>query len=262
MTATPLTREYLDNARAGNENEPNPQVSWADVYATIAALDEARAENEELLATLHAKSGEHFMALTERDEARADAQRARAERDEARRDLAQLRNDMQAVSYEDERGHALIDAANGEDPDTSSADTLADRVEQLLAERDALKAEVAALRRELGAPGPDNHDETPLRAKLAAAESRIRDLEAEVARLTAERDSALLEAEKAWASSDAEHAEAEALGVELRAARRRLPDSGHDESCSLGLSGAERDECDCSLDVLLERIDFLLRSRQ
>ena len=63
----------------------------------------------------------------------------------------------------------------------------------------------------------------------------------------------------------AERAEArlcEAMAA-LAEARRRLPDSGHDESCSLDLADAVNDpECDCSLGVLLERIDFLARSGQ
>lgn len=48
---------------------------------------------------------------------------------------------------------------------------------------EAAEAKVAELERELGLPGPTNHDETPLRARLAEVESRALSLAAEASAL-------------------------------------------------------------------------------
>lgn len=112
--------------------------------------DEARAHAERMIAigkNFEEDARKHF------DQSCRNLQRAEA----AERDLAALRRDMQELSTEDERGHAIIDEADGEDPDTSSVDTLADRVERLVLRRDAATARAETLQAELTQMRTDLH---------------------------------------------------------------------------------------------------------
>src|SRR5262245_5590801 len=117
------------------ESREEPQAV-ADVLCDVPGLERFAQANGEFIAAAREAVPRLVAAL------RAE----RAAHETARTDLNQLRIDMQQISTEDERGHALIDEADGEEPDTTSADTLADRVERLLAGRDALRAELAKVR--------------------------------------------------------------------------------------------------------------------
>jgi hypothetical protein len=91
----------------------------------------------------HADSRAAVLALLDERDAQAEAlKQAAADNERLTREVNQLRTDMQHLSTEDERGHAIIDASDGEDPDSSSADTLAYRVGRLVADRERLTREL------------------------------------------------------------------------------------------------------------------------
>ena len=111
--------------------------------ATLESLGLATAgEVARLKADLATAASVTKQLAEERDEARASGHLLAW-------DCATLTDERNEVAAEDERGHRLIDAADKEEPGSSSMDTLATRVERLLAELAAEREIQAALQESL-----------------------------------------------------------------------------------------------------------------